>query len=313
MTRRWVGGVFGNTVGSNTDSTQASGVFSISHQNYMRSEGGWTIPLGSIGNPATSAQQLRDSGVTTNGLYYIDTPDGGAQQTYCLFTTGTAQGGDHGWMLVGRYQANASNTVRDTLSSQRSMVDVTQNGNSKWSADFGTYTTTEVRVIGCSNSNDWISNRTTDWIYIVPSNQNLIRFLTNQTNYTTGNQTAFGIVPAGSKQGQICNGARDGKGRWTNSSYTDHRISDNNAGNYVRPAYFSAPGSNMWYYHGGTDAKWSVSATTSDSGQDDAASQMFGWDDGTGPTWFDDNQGDVAQGGTRVDSGLNTAAFIFIR
>ena len=150
MTRRWVGGVFGNTVGSNTDSTQASGVFSISHQNYMRSEGGWTIPLGSIGNPATSAQQLRDSGVTTNGLYYIDTPDGGAQQTYCLFTTGTAQGGDHGWMLVGRYQANASNTVRDTLSSQRSMVDVTQNGNSKWSADFGTYTTTEVRVIAVS-------------------------------------------------------------------------------------------------------------------------------------------------------------------
>ena len=313
MTRRWLGGVFGNTIGSDTNAVNLTGVFSMEQQYYIRQEGGWTIPLGSQGNPASSAQALRDAGTTTNGVYYIDTPDGGVQQVYCLFTTGTAQGGDYGWMLVCRYASYATDTVKATLSSERSLVDVTQNGASKWSADFGTYTTTEVRVIGCGNSNDWIANRTTDWIYIVPSNQNLIRFLTNQTNYTTGNQTAFGIVPSGSKQGMICNGARDGKGRWTNNSYTDHRVSDNNAGNYARPAYFSQPGSNMWYYHGGSDAKWSVSATTGDSGQDDAASQMFGWDDGVGPTWFDDNQGDVAQGGTRVDSGYNTAAFIFIR
>ena len=312
MPRRYLGGIFGNTIASDTETDQVTGVFSMSQQYHMTQEGGWTIPLGGNGNPAASAEAIRSTGQTTNGVYYISTPDGGEQQVYCMFTNGSTEGGTYGWMLVGRYQANAMNTVRDTLSSQRSLIDVTQNGTSMWSADFGTYTPTEVRVIGCGDSTNWMLNRTTDWIYGVPSGHNLIRFLTNQTNYTTGNQTAFGQVPSGSKQGMICSGARDGRGRWSNPNYTDHRISDNSSGNYSRPAYFKEPGSNMWYYNGGGDAKWSVSHTGSDSGQDIDSSAEMGYDDNNA-AWFDANQTEVAQATTRIDSGFNTAAFIFIR
>jgi hypothetical protein len=312
MTRRWVGGVFGNTIGTDTSVTDASGIFTTYDQYYLRQEGGWG-QLGESGNPASSAEALRIAGITTDGLYYINTPDGGEQQVYCMFTSGAGQGGDHGWMLVGRYAADAKTTVASVLSSARSMIDVTQNGDSKWSADFGTYTPAEVRIIGCSNSSDWMGNRTTDWIYVVPSNHNLIRFLTNQTDYTNTGNVSQGTVPSDDKQGNLCAGARDGRGRWNNSNYIHHRISDNNAGNYCKPGYFKSPGTSMWYYNAGTDAKWTVANADTKSGQDDAASALFGYDDGAGPSWFDNNQTEVAQGTVRVDSGFNTAAFVFIR
>ena len=266
-------------------------------------------------NPASSAQAIRDAGTTTNGLYYINTPDGGTQQVYCMFTSGTSQGGDYGWMLVGRFSADAKNNVRSALASHSAMVDVTQSGSSMWSADFGTYTTTEVRVIGCSNTSDWMTNRSTDWIYQVPSNQNLIRFLTNQTDYTSTSKTAYGTVTSGPKQGMTCAGARDGRGRWTNSSYVHHRISDvaGSLENYCRPGHFSAAGSDMWHYNGMGDAKWNVGATGNDSGQDITSSALVGWDDNNGPAWFDANTGNVAQNATRVDNGWNHALFIFIR
>ena len=285
---------------------------------YTGSTNGWKVAsessLGTAGNPASSAEQLRTNGITTDGLYYINTPDGGLQPVYCMFTSGSSQGGDYGWMLVGRFSADAKNNVRSILASERSMIDITQGATSVWSADFGTYTTTEVRVIGCSNTSDWMTNRSTDWIYQVPSGQNLIRFLTNQTNYTSTSKTAYGTV--GSKQGMTCAGARDGRGRWTNSSYADHRISDNATAleNYCRPGNFSEPGSDMWYYHGMNDAKWSVSAgSVTYSGQDTDSSQLVGWDDNNGPAWYDAGTGLVAQNATRVDNGWNHALFIFIR
>ena len=288
---------------------------------YTGATDGWAnaaggAALGTVDNPAASAEALRDVGTTTDGVYYINTPDGGAQQVYCMFTSGSSQGGDYGWMLVGRFSADAKNNVRSVLASQRSMIDVTQANTSRWSADFGTYTTTEVRVIGCSNTADWMSNRSTDWIYQVPSNQNLIRFLTNQTNYTNTSKTAYGTITSGPKQGMACAGARDGRGRWTNSSYVYHRISDpaGSLENYVRPGYFSAPGSDMWYYHGMNDAKWSVAAgSVAYSGQDTDSSALVGYDDGNGPAWFDANTGTVAQNSSRVDNGWNHALFIFIR
>lgn len=42
MPRRYLGGVFGNTIGSDIDKSDITGVFSLSHQNYMISEGGWS-------------------------------------------------------------------------------------------------------------------------------------------------------------------------------------------------------------------------------------------------------------------------------
>jgi len=45
MTRRWLGGVFGNTLGSDTNYDDTTGVFSMEQQYYMRQEGGWLKPL----------------------------------------------------------------------------------------------------------------------------------------------------------------------------------------------------------------------------------------------------------------------------
>ena len=42
MPRRYLGGVFGNTIGSDIDKSDVTGVFSLSQQNYMISEGGWS-------------------------------------------------------------------------------------------------------------------------------------------------------------------------------------------------------------------------------------------------------------------------------
>lgn len=42
MPRRYLGGVFGDTIGSDIDKSDVTGVFSLSQQNYMMSEGGWS-------------------------------------------------------------------------------------------------------------------------------------------------------------------------------------------------------------------------------------------------------------------------------
>ena len=151
---------------------------------YTGATNGWAnaagsgAALGTEANPADNAEAIRVSGQTTNGLYYINTPDGGVQQVYCMFTTGSSQGGDYGWMLVCRFAEDGKSTIRNSITSVRGMNDVTQAGGSRWSADFGTYTPSEVRMIGAGNSNDWMGSRNTDWILGVPNGHNLIRFMT---------------------------------------------------------------------------------------------------------------------------------------
>ena len=50
MTRRWLGGVFGNTVGSDTPASSTTGVFSMEQQYYIVQEGGWIPPVAEGGN-----------------------------------------------------------------------------------------------------------------------------------------------------------------------------------------------------------------------------------------------------------------------
>ena len=281
--------------------------------------------LGSESNPATSAEALRINGQTTNGLYYINTADGGVQQVYCMFTSGSSQGGDYGWMLVGKIFPDAKDNTRDPWRSIRSLTDVTQTGRQGvaadrniWSADFGSYVITEMRVIGCSDTSDWMANRSTDWIYGVPSNQTFQRFISNH-NTTSNSNTSLGTFPntgnSGAKQGLYCAGARDGRGRWTNTSYLWSRKSDSNSANYCNTFYLRNPSgtNNMFFDHSAGDSKWSVHASSDRSGQDIDSSQMFGVDDNTGPAWYDAGTGNVAQASTRVDNGWNHAVFFFIR
>ena len=100
------------------------------------------------------------------------------------------------------------------------------------------------------------------------------------TNNQTGNTQTFRTTAIeGTKQGVKVAGARDGRGRWDNRELHSIRIADNTSSNYMRPGGFSRPHNGMWYYHATQDAKWAVSATDNDCGQDTDSSAMFGWDD----------------------------------
>jgi hypothetical protein len=111
-----------NTVGFWRTATQSDSAFltmfnNIFNQNYatastaadwLNNNGYWTSystssTLGTIGNPAVSAQAIYNSGQTTSGWYYIKTSNmASARQIYCNMTD---QGG--GWMLM-TYNPNAS-------------------------------------------------------------------------------------------------------------------------------------------------------------------------------------------------------------
>lgn len=311
---RWLGGVFGNTISSTIASNKASGVFSMGQQYYIKQEGGWVpAPLGTIGNPANSAEELRLAGTTTNGNYYINTPDGGVQQVYCMFSSGSGEGGDYGWMLIGKYANGAGSTVTNTLSSVRSLTDISQNG-SNWSADFGTYTPTEIRMFGSTNMSSPMNNRTIDWIYGIPNagSTNLINWISGgNTDYTNTAPVAFANVNSGPKQGMNCNGARDGRGRWTNSGYLYHRVSDPNSSNVYIPNGFRSPTSNMWSYHAAADAKWSVIHTGDNSGQDTNSTSLFGYDDNNGPAMYDSYPSTTGQDSS--NNAIPSAVFVFMR
>ena len=119
MTRRWLGGVYGNTVGSDTDVSNTTGVFSMEQQYYMKQEGGWELPpLGTQGNPATGVAAILASGQTTNGYYWIKGTglDADAREFYCILDSGFSLGA--GWMVVanhdGAKQPNSSHQARLT-------------------------------------------------------------------------------------------------------------------------------------------------------------------------------------------------------
>ena len=241
-------------------------------------------------------QQLWDGGAAS-GIYKFNTPDGGVQDGYYLRCEGESQGGDQGWVLIGRYASDASLSVRNNMSSVRGLDDVSTSGSSYWSADWGTFKPKEIRFLGHTNASDILGNRTIDWIYrVVNINQEgdqryhpqLWEWMLNanhgDNHHGTNNQGSDQISQRttaieGGKQGVNVAGARDGRGRWDNRNLTSIRISDNSGSNYMRPGGFSKPTTSMWYYHAAQDAKWAVSATDNDCGQDTDSSALFGWDD----------------------------------
>lgn len=274
----------------------------------------------------THPQQLCDAG-KGDGVYKFNTPDGGLQDGYFLRTSGTGQGcpdanTDIGWVMVGRYNADASQTITTNMSSVRGLSDATQTGGGNyWSADWGTFKAREFRIIGHTHtaanaSLDIMGHRTIDWIYqLVPKTDTeglyLWQWIGNwQWNWAGGDNrgalTDNGHVQMttsdvqGGKQGLICHGARDGRGRWTNSSFKSIRISDASGGNKYKPMGLTRPESSMWYYHAAQDAKWAVSATDSEAGQDTDSSAMFGWDDGH-RSFYDANTGNVSQNSTDLE------------
>ena len=250
----------------------------------------------------------------SDGNFYINTPDGGVQQCYCI------NAGGRGWALVGRFSADAMNSVQDTLGSVRGLKDVSQGGTSYWSADFGTFDTTDAQHYMMAWGSPNFPGRNTsgvNWIMNIP-----------QTGYSTFRQwmanapsdspsqgtpqavpfTTYQGPFAGldDKQGVLSNGNSDGPfngSRWSNPGFRENRIADPSPGNYVSQGGFSNAQGSVWYYDASDDAKWATHATAIRGGQDVDSSQYFGIDDNQGPGHYDAGTGAVAQGSSRRDFG----------
>tara|TARA_Y100000401_G_scaffold93847_1_gene80187 strand:+ start:569 stop:1459 length:891 start_codon:yes stop_codon:yes gene_type:complete len=246
----------------------------------------------------THPDQLKGAGLSS-GVYKMNTPDGGVQNAYFLNCTGTSQGGDQGWILVGRWRKPTQTGMQDNMDSVRAMVDVTTAGDSKWSADWGSMHIKEFRVITYSSSDgsDILGTRACDWIYRVegsgyPSNNDtrLYNWLANNSSDDPGIDSTVEMENRdinGTKAGQRIYGARDGFGNWTNGSLKSHRVADySGTTNQIKRTGFMVPTSNMWCVYkkadgstGSNDMKWSVSSTDTDTGQDTDCDGKVGFDD----------------------------------
>lgn len=255
---------------------------------YDSTQSGWFLVKSGLDGSSSSRALPSIQEATTyignsfpDGVYYINTPDGGVQQAYLMYAE------DYVWVLVGRFAANASQTVTNTLSSQRSMIDISQNGTSMWSADWGSQTVEDTMIWGATD----FANRqgtTVNWVYQNQGNQTLRAFWSGQTSGdNTSNGTANMPERAGAggpaKNSLFCYGARDGvfKGsRWVNNGFVYMKLSDASTC-YTNPYRLSNPGGDASYWHGSNDAKLTVSHTNSTTGQDYGyISQGFGYDDG---------------------------------
>ena len=213
-------------------------------------------------------------GVYTSEIRLIETPNGGLKQCRVI----TDNYGE--WILVGRFAASAMNSIANGNSwSSESGLDTgtAQNLTTKFSADFGDSYPTEVRIMGATDFTKWRDTRTVDFIYGVPEGRQWKYFFSGGA---TNGMTFVGPNHSGNnKFGWNINGSYDGFGRWVNPAQTSVGMSDANVTN-PSAAYTTAT-TNAFNWDGADDAKITVSATRTFSGQDSYVTSGFGNDDNT--------------------------------
>jgi hypothetical protein len=110
--------------------------------------------LGSVANPAASAQALYDYGITTNGIYWINT-SGGKKEVYCDFTD------NKGWMLVASWQ-EGSNWTKNSTSSGDAFLTTAKNC---FSSNFGDMPLNNFRCLVTTNLTNTGTSSLADWYY----------------------------------------------------------------------------------------------------------------------------------------------------
>jgi hypothetical protein len=251
---------------------------------YDSTQSNWFLVKSGL-DGSSSARALPDINLVTSylgnnfaaGTYYINTPDGGVQQAYLMHAE------NYVWVLVGRFQADASQTIQNVIPSKRALIDVSQNGASYWSADWGSAAVQDVMIWGAT---DFMaqSGHTVNWVYELKGNSTLRGFFAGLNSGDDYNNSEDNLaLYTNNKRGLRCYGARDGvfKGsRWTNSGFNYIMISDDAGGHWTNSHGFTNPISSTTYWNGGGDAKLIVSDTNQSAGQDyGAISQGFGFDD----------------------------------
>ena len=156
---------------------------------------------------AASAAALVSNGITTNGVYWIDLPNVGPKQCYCILDPNCAGGG---WIMAikgantgSTFQFSASDwTANTTVNETDTTIDWT---DAKFDA-FNQFPATDwlaifpdTGIAGGDISGGYMSGWT--WVQTsIMSSQTLLDFLSTQSNYTiysngTGGYTATSPTP----------------------------------------------------------------------------------------------------------------------
>ena len=244
----------------------------------------------------SSSASATNFGVYTTEIRLIDTPNGGLKQCRVI----TDNYGE--WVLVGRFAASAMTSIQSTWSSESGLdTSTSQSTTTKFSADFGDSYPTEVRIMGSTDFTKWRDNRTIDFIYGVPEGRAWKYFFSGGA---ANGMTSVGPNHSGNnKFGWNINGSYDGFGRWVNPAQTSVGMSDTNVTN-PSAAYTTAT-NNAFNWHPASDAKMTVSATRTFSGQDSFETAGFGKDDAI-QGFFDEypNETNNMQGGVDFSSSV---------
>ena len=226
-------------------------------------DGTGTVPqfplLGSSNTiPAESAEAIDDHGSWVGDGYYYITTVNGAKQTYCIKD-------DNGvYMVIGKFASDACLTVQNTISTSDSTVDDVS--GTLWSCNFGNNNLKELRFIGVNSiQGDWRRDRNIDFIHGFTGTENLKTLMAKM-----GSGTLYG-----GKHGYPTSYAKDGRGRWHNTAYANHRMSDVTMS--VAAGAFTSAGS--FFLDNADDAKFTAIDIGTTSGQDATYSVGFGQDD----------------------------------
>ena len=242
----------------------------------------------------------------------ITTPNGGDQTTR-VFEDWTGR-----WVMVGRFAADARTSIQGTWSSVSGLsTAVAQSTATAFSADWGDIYPSEVRIMGCTDVEEYMDTRTIDFVYgNRPSGVH--SYTPRQWKHFFAGQNADGMLAnaGGSPRfGFTVGYAYDGKGRWYNPNMHGMGMSDGNTTN-PRAAYTAAT-SNAFNWNTAADAKLLATHYRAFASQDSYQTTGFGSDDNVQgfydsyPTEYTNMGGGVTGGG--VHTTLSSAVFILLK
>ena len=242
----------------------------------------------------------------------ITTPNGGDQNTR-VFEDWTGR-----WVMVGRFAADARASIQGTWGSVSGLsTAVAQSTTTAFSADWGEAYPSEVRIMGCTDVEEYMDTRTIDFIYgNRPSGVH--SYTPRQWKHFFAGQNADGMTAnaGGSPRfGFPVGYAYDGKGRWYNPNMHGMGMSDANTTNPI--AAYSTATSNAFNWNTAADAKLLATHYRTFASQDVYQTTGFGQDDNVQgfydsyPTEYTNMGGGVTGGG--VHATLTSAVFILLK
>ena len=308
MPRRYLGGVFGDTISSTTPATNMSGVFSMSQQNYMRSEGGWAIPAGYYqNNPALTPASLLADGVTTNGYYWLKGTSGNsnanAKLFYCFLDSSSPLGA--GWAMIAHHdgaKTSASSHQPRPTSNTNYVGSDNAAGNGNITGDPSATDMVTSKSFSCNaagipftkfahcayGGGSWTQveayyGGTWNSTQTIPTTQTWSLQFDN--GGVTFNNRARRLNETSSGYGYACQGV----GVWNDANGSNPKIVGSGAGSANYPVYVG-----VWQYNSASGASggfsWHDSNSTTTSSQ-----HATGWDDwqdgtGMGDSWAVENE-----------------------